>query len=289
MGREEKWSFYYEKLTGGKMSSTYDSMMRKQYDNLYCSSLFKQLLEKPKDSDLISKIIEASLPVLACVLNTNFKRIKPGSEEYDEIVSSVPVSFYLYLTNDKFYTKYYHSEESHFSFLFGIFRYEVLNVLKRVRRFQKNEFDLPSAPTLAINLSSSYAAMEHKIILRELPQYLYDEVKSRLRFSDEENLICDTIASCLILDNRIGSTNLVPVATLTQVYDIEMSRIEFFVNFVKTIVYMKLFDYKQYVDTIPSVMDVSLTNADFLIQELFTEGMHGGKRTDHWPEFERNL
>lgn len=271
------------------MSNTYGAMMRRQYDNVHCSSLFKQLLENPKDQDLISQIIEASLPVLACVLNTNFRRVKPGSEEYEEILSSVPISFYMYLMNDKFYGKYYHSEESHFAFLFGIFRYEVLNVLKKVRRFQKNEYDVPNSPALVMNLSSSYAAIEHKLILRELPKYLYDEVRKHFRFTDEENLICETIANCLVLENRVGKANLIPISTLTQVYDIEKSRIDFFINFVKTIVYMKLFDYKKYVDSIPAVMDISLSNADFLIQELFMEGLHGGKRVDHWPEFERNL
>lgn len=261
---------------------TYEMMMRRQYDNELCTQLFRELMKKPKDDKIISDIIEASLPVLSRVLQSNFRRIQLGTEEYDEVLSSVPVSFYMYLISDKFYEKYYSQSESHFSFLYGIFRYEILNVLKRVKRFQRSDMELPHSPVMAMNLSTAPVAIEYNTLLKELPQYIYDEICKRFRFTEEENLICETIAYCTILSPEFDGTSIVPRILIHQVYDIEEERMAFFEDYVRSNIYIMLFDYKNQIDIMPSVLEGVLNSSGFMIQEVFSEGMHSSKQHEFW-------
>lgn len=261
---------------------TYEAMMRKPYNNELCTKLFRELMTKPKDDEIITEILEASLPVLGRVLQSNFRRIQPGTEEYEEVVSSVPLSFYLYLTNDKFYEKYYPSTESHFSFLYGIFRYEILNVLKRVKRFQRSDMDMPHSPVMAMNLSTAPVAIEYNTLLKELPNFLYEEIKKRLRFTNEENLICETIAYCMILGPEFDGTSIVPRALLNQVYEIGYEKVEFFEHYVRSNIYIILFNYKKQIDLMPSIIDGAINTAEYSVQEIFMEGMHSTKQPEFW-------
>lgn len=267
------------------MGLTYEEMMKLRYNKNKCVEAFRELVKNPRGENEVIRVLEVSLPVLGCVLNSQFKRLQPGTEEYDEIISSVPCSFYQYLMTNRFYERFYDNPDSQFSYLFGLFRYEVLNILKKIRKHNKFEMDTPNSPVMAMNLDSSYHAVEYKIFFKQLGKYMFTEFEKSLRFSDIENDICRTIAQNFIFNN----VSFVPMSLLVQMRgelkvgsDYE-SKFKFFGDFTKCRLMMIILDNKDMIDMLPSIIDVeTMYSSDHTVQDVFLEGMHTGREPEFW-------
>jgi len=251
--------------------ATYEELIRRKYNNDICVDAFRKLIEHPKDPDAISLAIETALPVLGCVLNSNFKRVQPGTEEYEEILSSVPFSLYMYLCSDRFYSRFYNSSDSHFSFLFGIFRFEVLNTLKKTRRFSLDHISSDSEYS-SFGLESMSGFTEFKVLFNELPDDFFGKVESKVRFSGDEREIV------LLIIRNFKEQRCPPVSVISQWWKLGKKQIEFLINYVCTIIRFTLFEMKTEMLGLPNIINSEKDFHDRNLQDVFANGMHSSRQ-----------
>ncbi len=257
--------------------ATYESLIRKTFDKDKCSEDFSRLRSDPRNSEYIGAVVESALPVLGCLLSTQFRRIlRPGTEEYDEIISAVPASFFEYLNSDKFYEKYYDDPNTIFSFLYGMFRYEILNTLKKLRKHQDIDSKMVNnfSVTSYFNLEASASYMEYRLFANELPEFIISATLKKIRFTENDRTICETILNSLVNSNGI------PWYLISEVYNISKQEIRFFVDHVVICIREVLRENREMFDHVPHVMYVELGNDKNY--ESFREGFHSSNQSDFW-------
>lgn len=241
---------------------TYEEMISAPYDDRACIEAYRALLKKPKDIGLVLVAWEATLPILNCVLWTQFRGVQPGTETYDEAISSVSIKIYNYLMSDRFYEKYYDDPKSHFSLLFTICRSEVITAINKVKRYETVDM---SAITPSI-VDGGHGAIEHKIFVKQLPTYILAQIETKIRFTGAERDLCTFLAERLILGKGI------PVPIIRNKWGTRNLR--FFADYVRVLVRSILYVLKPDIDAMPSIADtVVQANKDASEQEMFTEGL----------------
>jgi hypothetical protein len=217
----------------------YENVLHREYFNSKCHNTYKELLSKPRDSDLLAKAIEESLPVLGRVLGTSFRKIQSHTIMYEEILERVPFALYQYLISDTFYTKFYPKEESHMGFLWGLFRHEVLNALTAFRR------SVPSRLPSYMGYPDYYseflpAAVEMGIFLTQLPQTIADDAEELIRFREDlDYAICLTVLEAIVQGKPIPWFTLRNIAP-----DYRLARIEFLVSHVRVLIRKVVLRYR---------------------------------------------
>lgn len=220
---------------------TYEELMRADYNKSATTQAFRELVKKPKDRDLIGRAFELSMPVLGVLMKSKFKIVRPGTEEYDEILSSVPAAFFMYMNTDRFYDRYYDDEDSLFSFLFGLFRFEILNALKKTRKnVARMESDGKYGYTpMSSCMSRTQSTVEHRLYLRQFGSLILKNVLDKNRFSGTDKLLVETILPLLLAGKHV------PYSILSQDPGIKRDRASFFVDYIRVLIRSALMDEKE--------------------------------------------
>jgi len=243
---------------------TYLEMARSSYDAKRCSEAFQQLSRNPKSPELVAQVIEQAMPVLGCHLSTTFRLvIRPDTDEYDEVLSSIPMALYEYLSSDRFYRRYYDNPDTLFAFLYGLIRYEILNVLKRTRR--SSRVDPAVIPRLgtahsSAALESSAFYVEMKILADELPRYFRSEVLKDLRFEGEDRLICETI-----LQQVIDSEGVPWALISTRFRGVPRERVKFLAEHIIVRLKEVIESNRAIIDNLPYVADCDAAESERLM------------------------
>lgn len=220
---------------------SYERMIHGKYDNELCHSTFLSLLDHPRENDLLLQAMETALPVLGRVLGTKFRSITPGTQTYEEVIDAVPFSFFLYLSSDNFYRRRdrWTNKESHFQYLWGIFRYEIINTLQQYRRAVPT--DIPTHVTFPdYYLSLLPSSVDLAILLEQLPEVVLKDVEAYIRFRDDPDYgICLCVLESLILGNPIPWYTIKKAAP-----EYDSAKVKFLVDHVKVLFRQILLKYR---------------------------------------------
>lgn len=253
----------------------YEELIRRSYNNKACVDAFRDLAASPGNREFTGRAIETALPVLGVVLSMHFRRLKPGCEEYDEIISSVPARLFLHIIKDRFYQEYYEEPASQFSYLFTYFYYEILNVLKKCKRLASLHHDVPCTSFLAFNFEAASTSTECRVHVSELPRHIKDTVIKRIRFCGDERDLCVFLVESLVDGKGI------PAVILRQRWGVRDP--EFFSSYIRVLIRSVLLEMKPDIDRIPSVEDADQEGATIRsMYDTFTAGLHAGREAEFW-------
>lgn len=241
---------------------SYEQLIAGPYNSEECLSSFKTLLEDPTNEEKILKAWEHAMPILGCVLNSQFSWMSQGTELYDEALSSGAIKLWNLLRSEKFHSRYYVNDDTHFAFLFGICRLEIITVLNKLRRHS----DVPPFTTQS-SLDSSPTSILFKIYAKELPQQVLEYVDEHIRFDGSEKRLCMFIAERLVGDHEI------PTPVIRKQWGTK--HLAFYQDYVRVLIRSALWEFKQQFHMMRSASDDAYDNllANSL-QDVFGEGMH---------------
>jgi hypothetical protein len=246
-------------------------MIRASYNEAACLDAYRALKADPRNPGKVERALELTLPILNCVLCKHFSRFQPGSEAYDEAVSSTVIKLYNYLTSDRFYERYYDEPKTHFSLLFTICRSEVITAINKVRRYENFDSTGMNPPPLYEN---SPTALEHRIYVKELPEHILAEVVSKIRFTGLDRDLCAFLAEKLV--NGKG----VPVTVVRKRWGTR--NLKFFAEYVRVLIRAVLYELKPSIDKLPVISDLGFYSVLNSEQDMFTEGWHTGNNEVDW-------
>ena len=217
----------------------YETLIHREYNNAKCHNTYASLLKKPRDPDLVVQAMEVSLPILGRVLGTCFRKIKPSTIMYEEVLERVPYALYSYLVSDTFYNKFYLQEDSHLGYLWGLFRHEVLNALSAFRR------SVPSRVPAYMGYPDYYseflpAAVELGIFLGQLPSTVTRDAEQLIRFRESpEYEICLSALEAIVAGKPIPWFTIRSLAP-----DYRLPQIEFLVEHARVLVRKVVLQYR---------------------------------------------
>lgn len=208
----------------------YDVLIHGAYSNERCYEAFFKLKSSPKDPDLIVEAIESALPVLGKVLRNRFRKIRPYSQMYDEILERVPHAFYMLLISDSFYEKFYLNKSNHFAYLWAMFRYEILNALNAFRRAHRWGYGYDAAAHFRV--ANLPAALEMTIYAGQFRSAVLTDAKKAIRFLEEPAYtVCLTALEALVAGKPIPWYVIKELAE-----DSCLSELEFLVDHARVLV-----------------------------------------------------
>lgn len=248
----------------------YNKLILKPYNNEACYKAYCNLVANPKDPDAVGEAVESSIPVLGIVLKSVFRFLRADSPDYDDILSYVPYSLYLYLISDTFYLKFYNNEESHFAWLFGVFRFEILNSLKASSR---GRYQGPEAgEVIRRNAIPGYylnylpSSIDLAILAKQIPVLVMKEVEKKIRFREGSDYrVCMTALQSFV------EGQILPWYLLDQI--VPHSRVCFLVDHVKIHIRSVLLAHREEFENLTSLIGEELrTYSDDSAQDFVSGG-----------------
>lgn len=257
---------------------TYDQMLAGKVDKDACVEAYRALVRKPKNTDLVAEAVIVSMPILSCVIWSQFSWLRPGVDIYEDVLSRCACELTTFLMGDRFYERFYDEPEKHFSFIFGFFRNKILDTLEAATashsRLNKVVSCAADAPPVQHHvLAASSAASDFRIFVSQLPTAIVRGVGDRCRFRGPERELCTLIARCMVEGRGV------PTAIVRQKWAEQRRLLPFFTNYTRVLVRQTLLALRKEALSMTSVYEANLENTALGLGDIGTFGPIMGEGT----------
>jgi len=222
--------------------SAYTELIRGKYDNDACSKAFRRLVDSPKDPDCVESAISLSLPVAGCVIAKEFPWLSEDHYLFDDALSQVVFRLYRMFLSDGFYEDYEDRPESLFSYLYGVFRFEIVGLLKKDKQDSHPPED-QYYPQFQTSVNNSPNAIMVRVLFSEIPSYVLRLVSKRVRFQGRDREVCIFLARNLVQGRGV------PTVEIKERWG--TWRLPFLQSYVVVLIRMTLEEVRSELDCIP--------------------------------------